>query len=385
VFWNSRDLERKVAAFRDYYNAHRNGMVRPAPYNGIRVPEWKIHSDQSGTRRSMNEHSQRQSVATLGIDLAKRSFQIYGVDRRGGRVVSKKLNRAKPKSYVAKLSTCLVAMEACGSAHYWARLIQSYGHEVRLISPHFVKPYVKSNKNDAVDAEAICEAAQRPGMRFVAVKSVEQQDVQALHRMRQLAVERRTAQVNQIRGLLLEYGIAIPKGRAQVRGTLPDILEDAENGLTWRFREALAMLYGELVGLDASVAWYDERIEELSHTDERDQLLLTIPGIGPLTATALLAAIGDVRVFKTGRELAAWLGLVPRQHSTGGESTATGNQQTGRRVPAPCGLGRSGSRGGGRRARRSAYSWDAYPLELAVLGALPAPHGGLSASSPPTR
>ena len=191
----------------------------------------------------------------MGIDLAKRSFQIHGLNGCGQLVAGKKLSRAKVKTCLANLPPCRVAMEACGSAHYWARLFESYGHNVSLIAPQFVKPYVKSNKNDAVDAEAICEAAQRPNMRYVAVKSVEQQDVQALHRMRQLAVEQRTAQVNQIRGLLLEYGVDIPQGRANVRRNLPDILENAENGLTMRFREALAVLYEELVHLDDRVGW----------------------------------------------------------------------------------------------------------------------------------
>ena len=277
----------------------------------------------------MNEHSEKRAIKVLGVDLAKRSFQLHGVDERGRLVVSKKLSRSKLKTYLANLTPCLVAMEACGSAHYWARLIGSYGHEVRLISPQFVKPYVKSNKNDALDAEAICEAAQRPNMRFVAVKSVEQQDVQALHRMRQLAVERRTAQVNQIRGLLREYGIEIPQGRVHVRKQLPSILEDAENGLTDRFREALALLYEELVGLDGTIAWYDERIDQVARTDERARRLLTIPGIGPKVATALMAAIGEIQSFKNGRELAAWLGLVPRQHSTGGKAKLLGISKRG--------------------------------------------------------
>lgn len=195
----------------------------------------------------MKNHSEKQVVKVMGIDLSKRSFQLHGVDGQGHPVMCQKLSRTKLKANLVNLPPCRLAMEACGGAHYWARLFRSYGHEVRLISPQFVKPYVKSNKNDAADAEAICEASQRPNMRFVAVKSVEQQDIQALHRMRQMAVEQRTAQVNQIRGLLLEYGVEIPKGRSYVRKNLPEILEDAVNGLTDRFREALAMLYEELV------------------------------------------------------------------------------------------------------------------------------------------
>ena len=164
----------------------------------------------------MRKHNENRAVKIMGIDLAKRSLHVYGEDADGRKAISKKFSRQKIKEYLANLPPCTIAMEACGSAHYWARLLQSYGHEVKLIAPQFVKPYVKSNKNDAADAEAICEAAQRPNMRFVAVKAVGQQDVQAIHRMRSLAVERRTAQINQIRGLLLEYGIEIPAGRSNL-------------------------------------------------------------------------------------------------------------------------------------------------------------------------
>ena len=277
----------------------------------------------------MKQHSENRIVTIMGIDLGKRSFQVHGVDSNGGQVISKKVGRQKLKEYLITVPACTVAMEACAGAHYWARLFQSYGHEVRLIAPQFVKPYVKSNKNDAADAEAICEAAQRPNMRFVAVKGIEQQDIQSIHRMRSLTVERRTAQINQIRGLLLEYGIEIPASRSQLRTRLPEILEAAENGLTDVFREELFGLYEELGHLDKRVAHYDERIGQIARADERVQCLLTIPGIGPITATALLAAIGDIQAFKNGRELAAWLGLVPRQHSTGGKSTLLGISKRG--------------------------------------------------------
>ena len=277
----------------------------------------------------MKKHTENREVKVLGIDLAKNSFHVHAVDANGRKVVGKKLSRQKLKEYLITLPVCTVAMEACASAHYWARLFESYGHEVKLIAPQFVKPYVKSNKNDAVDAEAICEAAQRPNMRFVAVKEIGQQDIQSIHRMRSLALERRTAQINQTRGLLLEYGIAIPVGRSNLLKRLPEILEDAENGLTDLFREELFGLYGELRHLDERIAHYDEKIEQIAQADERMQRLQTIPGIGPKIATALLAAIGDIDVFKNGRELAAWLGLVPRQHSTGGKSTLLGISKRG--------------------------------------------------------
>jgi transposase len=278
----------------------------------------------------MKEDTREQVVAVMGIDLAKRSFQAYGVNARGERVLSKKLSRAGLKTLLVKLSPCTVAMEACGSAHYWARTFRSYGHEVRLIAPQFVKPYVKSNKNDAADAEAICEAAQRPGMRFVPVKTVAQHDIQAIHRMRSLAVDRRTAQVNQIRGLLLEYGIEVAQGRAALTRRLPEVLEDADNGLSARFRAELGELAEELRHLDARVAHYDAQIEAIAAADEQAKRLLTIPGIGVLGATALVAAVGeDPSLFQNGRGLAAWLGLVPRQHSTGGRERLLGISKRG--------------------------------------------------------
>lgn len=279
----------------------------------------------------MKEHTGNERVVKIvGIDLAKRSFHVYGVDERGQRVISKTFTRTRLCEFMANLPACTVAMEACGSAHYWARTFRAYGHEVRLIAPQFVKPFVKSNKNDAIDAEAICEAAQRPTMRFVAVKSVEQQDIQAMHRMRSLVVERRTAQVNQIRGLLLEYGIAMPQGRVAVGRCLAEMLEDAANGLSDRFRAELRGLAEELRHLDERVAYYDAQIETIAQSHPQAQALMTIPGLGAKGATALVAAVGeDPRLFKNGRGLAAWLGLVPRQHSTGGRDRLLGISKRG--------------------------------------------------------
>ena len=272
----------------------------------------------------------KEPVVTMGIDLAKNSMHVYGVDAQGRQVLSKKVSRGKLSAFMANRPPCLVAMEACGSAHHWARVFRDFGHEVRLIAPQFVKPFVKSNKNDAVDAEAICEAVQRPNMRFVAIKTVEQQDIQAIHRMRSLNVERRTAQVNQVRGLLLEYGIEIPQGRAALMRRLPEILEEAENGLSERFRAELNRLLEELRHLDEQVAHYDTQIQVIAHSDETVQRLMTIPGIGALIATALMAAVGeDVSLFRNGRGLAAWLGLVPRQHSTGGRERLLGISKRG--------------------------------------------------------
>lgn len=278
----------------------------------------------------MKEHSNERVAKVVGIDLAKRSFHGYGVDERGQRVISKTFTRTRLSEFMANLPACTVAMEACGSAHYWARQFRSHGHEVRLIAPQFVKPLVKSNKNDAIDAEAICEAAQRPTMRFVAVKSIEQQDIQAIHRMRSLVVARRTAQVNQIRGLLLEYGIEIPQGRAAVGRCLAEILEDADNGLSDRFRAELRELAEELRHLDTRVDHYDAQIEAIAQSHPQARQLMAIPGLGAKGATALVAAVGEApRLFKNGRGLAAWLGLVPRQHSTGGRERLLGISKRG--------------------------------------------------------
>ncbi len=278
----------------------------------------------------MKELNKESVIQFVGIDLAKRSFHLYAVDGEGREVLSRKLTRARLSAVVAQLPACTIAMEACGSAHHWGRLFRTFGHEVRLIAPQFVKPFVKSNKNDAADAEAICEAAQRPNMRFVAIKTLEQQDIQAIHRMRSLAVERRTAHINQIRGPLLEYGIEVTQGRAALQRRLPEILEDADNGLSERFRAELSGLAEELRHLNERVAHYDEQIEQIAQVDPQARALMTIPGVAAKGATALLAAVGeDPRLLKNGRGLAAWLGRVPRQHATGGRERLLGISKRG--------------------------------------------------------
>jgi transposase len=267
-------------------------------------------------------------IKVLGIDLGKSIFHLFGVDERGQAVLRKKLTRSKLMSFMANLPPCLVGMEACAGSHHLARVFTTHGHEARLMSPQFVKPYVKSNKNDYLDAEAICEAVQRPTMRFVPMKSVDQQDIQTLHRARSRAVSNRTAQANQIRGLLLEYGIVVAQGIRVLRQRLPAILEDAENELSMATREVLVELREELVHLDERVAWYDARIAAEARS-EPCQRLQTIPGVGPLVATALVSAVGDGQAFRNGRELSAWLGLVPRQRSTGGRSLLLGISKRG--------------------------------------------------------
>ena len=277
----------------------------------------------------MNKDSVKGEIKVLGIDLSKQSFQLHGVDAAGRTVLKKKLSRKQLSAFIARLPPCLIGLEACGGANHWVRIFKAFGHTVKMMAPQFVKPYVKSNKNDEVDAEAICEAVQRPSMRYVPEKSIEQQDIQSLHRMRSQLVARRTAQSNQVRGLLMEYGIVIPQGISYVRKQLPRILEAADNGLSDLFRELLHHQYEELVHLDERIEVVEKKLLSISAQNEDCQRLLTIPGIGLLSATALVAAIGDINAFSNGRELAAWLGLVPRQHSTGGKPTLMGISKRG--------------------------------------------------------
>jgi len=268
-------------------------------------------------------------IATVGIDLAKNVFQVHGVDGRGKAVLRKSLKRAEVVKFFAKLEPCLVGMEACGSAHFWARKLIELGHTVKLMAPQFVKPYVKTNKSDARDAEAICEAVARPNMRFVPVKTAAQQAVLALHRARQGFVKARTAQANQIRGLLAEFGIVMPQGIAHVVAKLPDILEDGENGLPGSLRQLLAGLLAHFKELDRQTGELEREIKLWHREHEASRKLERIPGIGPITASALVASVGDAKSFKNARQLAAWLGLVPRQHSSGGKSTLLGISKRG--------------------------------------------------------
>jgi transposase len=270
-----------------------------------------------------------QTINTLAIDLAKNSFQLHGANAQGKKALSKTLTRKKLQAFIANLPACTVVMEACGGANYFARSFTKMGHQVKLIAPQFVKPFVKSNKNDAADAEAICEAAQRPSMRFVTPKDLSQQDIQSVHRARSLCVAQRTALGNQIRGLLAEYGVVIPKGLTLLRKQIPQVLEDADNELTPLFRELLHNLYRTLCYFDDEVDAYNNKIQQLAKQDERCQRLQTIPGIGPIVATALVATIGDGSSFASGREAAAYLGLVPRQSSTGGKPTLLGISKRG--------------------------------------------------------
>ena len=268
-------------------------------------------------------------ITTIGIDLAKTVFQVHGVNARGKVMVRKALKRAQMAAFFANTPPCLIGMEACGSAHYWARKLQALGHTVKLMAPQFVKPYVKTNKNDAADAEAICEGVTRPSMRFVPIKSVEQQSVLALHTVRQGFVKARTAQANQIRGLLAEFGIIIPQGISHIATSLPEILEDGENGLPGTFRQLIERLGAHLKELDRQVQELDVQIQLWHRDNAASRRLAQIPGIGPITASALLGLIGEPKHFASGRQFAAWLGLVPRQHSSGGKQTLLGISKRG--------------------------------------------------------
>jgi transposase len=268
-------------------------------------------------------------ITPVGLDLAKNVIQVHGVDERGKTVLKRQLKRDQVASFFANMPACLVGMEACGSAHHWARKLQSLGHEVKLMAPQFVKPYVKTNKNDVADAEAICEAVARPNMRFVPIKTAEQQSVLSLHRARQAFVKARTAQGNQIRGLLNEYGIVIPQGIGHVTRRLAEIVEDGENELPGRFRRLLQRLADNLKEMDRQVGELEREIKTWHRESEASRKLEKIPGIGALTASALTASIGDASCFTSGRQMAAWLGLVPRQRSTGGKATLLGISKRG--------------------------------------------------------
>jgi transposase len=258
-------------------------------------------------------------VVRIGLDIAKSSFQVHGVDAHGKVVVRKQLSRGKVLPYFAQLPSCLVGLEACGGAHYWARELQKLGHDVRLMAVAMIQPYRTNQKNDQNDAEAICEAVSRPRTRFVPVKSEGQQAVLTVHRARELLVTERTALANQIRGVLMEYGIVIAQGIQRLRRELPERLAAAET-LPVLVREVVEELRVRLLELDRRITDYDHRIEQLAKQNEATRRLMQVEGVGPVTATAVVATIGEGHAFQHGRQFAAWLGLVPKQHSTGGKT-----------------------------------------------------------------
>ena len=271
------------------------------------------------------------NITILGIDLAKNIFQLHGADSKGKCIKRLRLSRKKLAEYVTNLPVCTIAMESCSGSNYWARKFKLMGHTVKLIAPQFVKPYVKSNKTDRNDAEAIAEAASRPGMRFVPIKEVEQQDMQSVHRSRELFVKQRTMLANHMRGLLGEYGVIMGKGLGQLRKNFALLIEKEGTELTAKGRENMQVLLESFRKLDKQVTYYDKQIEKMAKADERCKALMEVPGVGPLTATAALAAIGDGKEFKRGREASAWVGLVPKQHSSGNKIRLQGISKRGDR------------------------------------------------------
>ena len=285
---------------------------------------WNLERQLQPRRRVMQ-------VVRIGLDLAKYVFAVHGVDERGKIALRKTLRRDSVVRFFANLPPCMVGMEASNGAHYWARVLTDLGHQVRLISPHFVTPYVKSNKNDRNDAEAICEAISRPSMRFVPPKSTEQLAVQAIHRIRRRLVSDRVKLVNQVRGLLAEHGIVIPRDITQLRRGLAELIARCDDDLSELVRSLMTELREELAELDRRITSYDRRIREIFRNSEPCQRLGKIEGIGPITATALIAAVGDRTCFKNGRQFAAWLGLVPKQRSSGGRARLVGISKRGDR------------------------------------------------------
>jgi transposase len=286
---------------------------------GIDVPKWGsciIHLSEEG--------ASAMKITTIGIDLAKSVFQVHGVDERGRVVLRQQLRRAQMVEFFTRLAPCLIGMEACGSAHHWARTLQGLGHEVRLMAPQYVKPYRKSQKNDANDAEAICEAVARPSMRFVAIKTVAQQSVLALHRARTGALKMRTALSNQMRGLLAEFGLIVPLGLKSLRERAVAIVADSGNGLDATMRGLIDQLLAQLRQIDGQVQDLERQIKTQARANEACQRVQAIPGIGPITASAAVAELGDGGCFAAARQVPAALGLVPRQHSSGGRTVLLG-------------------------------------------------------------
>lgn len=268
-------------------------------------------------------------VTTIGIDIAKNVFHAVLTDDQGKQIKKMKLSRKTMSTAFSNIAPCDIAMEACAGSHYWSRVLVSQGHQVKLIPPQYVKPFVKGNKNDYNDAQGIVEASVRPSMRFVSIKTPHQQDIQAIHRIRNELIKRRTAQSNQIRGLLGEYGVVMPKGLGVLRRRVPDILEAGENGLSDLFRELLSACYQEVVHLDGRIAQVDRQLNQQVYSNEACQRLQTLPGFGPVVSSVFYSHVGDGRSYHRGRDVSASVGLVPKQHSTGGKSVLLGISKRG--------------------------------------------------------
>jgi transposase len=268
-------------------------------------------------------------IASIGIDLGKTTFHLVALGERSKVLVRKKFSRTQLLAHTANLQPSLIGLEACSGAHFLGAALREQGHEVRLIPAQFVKPYRKSNKNDFIDAEAIAEAVTKQNMRFVPIKSQEQLDVQAMHRVRDRLVQRRTALINEIRGFLLERGITFPAQPIHLRQNLPTVVEDCEQNLTPRLRWLLDRLWQEWKQTEIDIETVTDEIERIGSEDERCRRLRQIPGFGPLVSTAMVAAIGNGAAFRRGRDFAAWIGVVPRQYSTGGKQKLFGMSKRG--------------------------------------------------------
>jgi transposase len=260
-----------------------------------------------------------QAITTIGLDIAKSVFQVHGVDASGQVVVRRQLKRRYVLAFFQKLQPCLIGIEACASSHHWSRELQALGHTVRLMPPAYVKPYVKRQKNDATDAEAICEAVSRANMRFVATKTAEQQSCLVLHRTRHLFIRQQTSLINAIRAHLAEFGIVAPVGRNGIEVLLAVVADPSDKRLPETARACLAALGAQLRALKAQILELDRRIMAWHRSSETSKRLDEIPGVGHVLATALVASIGDPRAFRSGRDFSAWIGLVPKQHSSGGK------------------------------------------------------------------
>jgi transposase len=267
-------------------------------------------------------------IVTIGLDLAKNVFQAHGIDGAGAVMVRRQLRRAEVLKFFASLPPCLVGMEACASAHHWGRELKALGHEVRLMPPAYVKPYVKRGKTDAADAEAICEAVTRPTMRFVAVKSADQQAVLMLHKARELLVRQRVMLTNAVRAHLSEYGLIAAQGPAGA-SALRAAFNDPNVSLPVYARDAINALLGQIDGAEQQIESLEEKILEWHRSNEASRRLATIPGVGPVTASAIAASVPDASLFRSGRQFAAWLGLTPRAHSSGGKDHAMGISKQG--------------------------------------------------------
>ncbi|MEM6583931.1 MAG: IS110 family transposase [Pseudomonadota bacterium] len=259
------------------------------------------------------------NIKTLGIDLAKNNFSVVGTDRYGKVILRKSLTRKKLLPFIAQCPPCLIGMEACSGAHYWGRQFEAMGHQVGILAAKFVEPFRKGAKNDINDAQAICEAVRRPNIWFVPVKTPDQQSVLCLHRVRQGLIKERTGLINQLRGLLSEFGIVIPKGRYSAQAHIPTVLEDAENGLPMLTRQLISDLWQRIQHANSQILAYDRELARIVREDDNAQRLMTIPGVGEQVASGVIASVPDPRLFKNARQFAAWLGLVPRQYTTGGQ------------------------------------------------------------------